>query len=419
GTESPPLTVSFYDVGQGDAIHIRTQEGFDVLIDGGPNSSNSTLNPIIRFLEGKGVKNIDMVFMSHPHSDHYYGLIPVFSRYTVGKYYDSFITGSGTAESFRTLAKSKAAVYEDTRTRNLSTSATFYSLTSTTPPLYMVMHHQGDAFGNPPPSANDASLVFAVKFGSSSFIFGGDAGGSGSYKPLEGALIGIGIPPPKPSAINKLPSTIDCYKVNHHGSDSSSTDAFLNYIRPKYAFIGVGLGNSFGHPRQTTLDRLKNILTQTNPGAIGGYYGSGIFATDYDGTIEVVTTGDGNYTINGKFSPTAGGGSGGGVVGGDTTSSGEPLHFVNALNNLFYPDRGEWLRIEYYLNRPGETLFRVYSLSGEVVLEEKKSDDYAGDLRAWVWSGKNSEGATVAPGAYFVFIKTPDGQSVKKAVVMR
>lgn len=411
------LKVYYVSVGQGDATYMELPDGKNVLIDGGPNSSNSTLNPIIRFLEGKGVKHIDMVFMSHPHSDHYYGLIPVFSRYTVGKYFDSFITGSGTAESFRTLAKSKATEFVNTTSLNLQAAATFYT-TVTTPPLYMVMHHQGDAFGNPPPSPNDTSLVFTVKFGSSSFIFGGDAGGSGSYKPLEGALIGS-VSPPKPSAINKLTSTIDCYKVHHHGSDSSSTDAFLSYIRPKYAFIGVGLGNSFGHPRQATIDRLKNILTQTNPGAIGGYYGSGIFATDYDGTIEVVTTGDGNYTINGKFSPTAGGGGGGGAVGGDTTASGEPLHFVNALNNLFYPDRGEWLRIEYYLNRPGETLFRVYSLSGEVVLEEKKSDDYAGDLRAWVWSGKNSEGATVAPGAYFVFIKTPDGQSVKKAVVMR
>ncbi|PKN02337.1 MAG: hypothetical protein CVU77_00615 [Elusimicrobia bacterium HGW-Elusimicrobia-1] len=408
------LKVYYVSVGQGDATYIELPDGKKVLIDGGPNSSDSTLNPIIRFLEGKGVKSIDMVFLSHPHADHYYGLIPVFNRYTVGKYYDSFIVGSGTAESFRTLAKTRATVYEDTRTRNLSTSATFYSITSTDPPLYMVMHHRGDYFGDPPPSANDTSLIFAINFGSSSFLFGGDAGGSGSYKPLEGAVIAQNT-----ASIKKIPGPIDCYKVHHHGSDSSSTEAFLNYIRPSYAFIGVGLGNSFGHPRQATIDRLKNILSQTNPVAPGGHYGSGIFATDYDGTIEVVTTGDGNYTINGKFSPTAGDTGGGGGTGDTTTLSGEPLHFVNALNNLFYPDKGEWLRIEYYLNRPGESLFRVYTLSGEIVLEEKRSDDYAGDLRAWVWNGKNSDGAVVAPGAYFVYIKTPDGHSVKKAVVMR
>ncbi len=183
------LKVYYVSVGQGDATYIELPDGKKVLIDGGPNSSDSTLNPIIRFLEGKGVKSIDMVFLSHPHADHYYGLIPVFNRYTVGKYYDSFIVGSGTAESFRTLAKTRATVYEDTRTRNLSTSATFYSITSTDPPLYMVMHHRGDYFGDPPPSANDTSLIFAINFGSSSFLFGGDAGGSGSYKPLEGAVI--------------------------------------------------------------------------------------------------------------------------------------------------------------------------------------------------------------------------------------
>jgi len=413
-------------VGQGDSEYIELPNGENILIDGGPNSSDSTLNPIIKFLEAKGVKEIKHVFLSHSHSDHYSGLIPIFSRYTIGTYYDSFIPGSSTAESFRTLAKNKAKSYVDTTTINLQTSATFYSIVTSTPPLYIVMHHRGDAYIGSIKSANDTSLIFKIIFGSSTFIFGGDAGYGGSYQPLELAVCGLSTPP-NPSGIRIIDSPADCYKVHHHGSSSSSADGFLSGIKPKYAFIEVGLGNSFGHPTQEALARIKSAISTYHPEVItsglGGYYGTGIFATDYDGTIEVVTTGDGNYTITKKYVPTSSGGtSGGGTVGGGTTtttSSGDYVSFVNALNNLFNPARGEWLRIEYYLNNPGESIFRVYTVSGEIVYEEKKTDSYAGDLKAWVWNGRNSDGKIVAPGAYFIFVKTPDVQVIKQAIIIR
>ena len=419
------LRVYYVSVGQGDSEYIELPNGENVLIDGGPNSSDSTLNPIIKFLEAKGVKEIKLVFLSHSHADHYSGLMPVFSRYKIGTYYDSFITipFSAGAESFRTLAKNKALSYVNTTTMDLVNGATFYSITTSTPPLYFVMHHRGDAYAGSIKSANDTSLIFKIIFGSSTFIFGGDAGYSGSYKPLELAVAGLSSPP-NPSGIKLINSTADCYKVHHHGSSTSSSDGLLNVIKPKYAFIGVGLGNSFGHPTVEALTRIKNAISTYHPEVRdGGHYGTGIFATDYDGSIEVVTTGDGNYKVTKNYVPTSssGGTSGGGTTTTTTTtgSGGEYVSFVNALNNLFNPAKGEWLRIEYYLNNPGESVFRVYTVSGEMVYEERKRDDYAGDLKAWVWNGKNSDGKIVAPGAYFIFVKTPDLQIVKQAVVIR
>ncbi len=412
------LRVYYIAVGQGDAQYIELPNGENVLIDGGPNSSNSLTNPLIYFLESKNIKKINHVILSHPHADHYAGLGPVFDRYEIKNYYDSFLMGSSAAQSFRNKATSETGI-SVINTMNYSTVSTF--TWSTTPKVEAILLHRGDAFGISPPSANDVSLVFKIVFGSSTFFFGGDAGAGGSYKPLEGWLAGLDrgsdgqYAPFSPSFIQS-----DCYKVNHHGSASSSYDNFLSVLKPKYAFIGVGLGNRFGHPRPEVIERLKNIISQTNPGAEGGYYGSGIFSTDRDGHIMVKTFGDGTYQIEKNYFPTP-------VVVSTTTgdfvdlpphSVGMPLGYVNIKNNLFNPVT-ESLSIQYHINKAGESRFSVYSISGELVYENTAINVARGLQSDWVWDGKNSEGETVAPGAYFIFVNTPDSKSIKKAAVIR
>ena len=238
------LRVYYISVGQGDAQYIELPNGENVLIDGGPSSTDSTSNPLIFFLERKGVSKINHVILSHAHLDHYNGLSPVFDRYLVEKYYDSFITGSSTAETFRNKAKNRSQ--ETVNTLSLPNGATFYWCTTSTPPVTAILLHRGDAFGATP-SQNDASLVFKVAFGSSTFIFGGDAGAGGSYKPLESWLANVN----NHGAVLQS----DCYKVHHHGSSSSSSDVFLNALKPKYAFIGTN-GMSHGHPTTAAMDRI-------------------------------------------------------------------------------------------------------------------------------------------------------------------
>ncbi len=404
------LRVYYVAVGQGDAIYMELPNGENVLIDGGPNSSNSTNNPLIYFLESKNIKKINHVILSHPHADHYAGLGPAFDRYEIKRYYDSFLLGSSAAQSFRSKATSEPGVTV-VNTMDYSSGYTF-TWSTTTPKVEAVMLHRGDAFGQTPPSANDVSLVFRVVFGSSTFIFGGDAGGSGgSYKNLEGWMAGTyggGV-------------ESDCYKVHHHGSASSSSDSnFMSKLNPRYAFIGTD-GIKYGHPTIISMDNINVYTSKAEEKIVQEIKGkiyTNIYPTYLNGNIMVGTSGDGKYKIQTNYAPTP----------IDTTPTGDivdippaerkTLGYVNAVNNKFNPET-ESMTIEYLLNKSGESVFRVYTLAGEVVYEDKVQNVPAGSPLRWNWNGRNSNGEMVASGAYFVFVKTPEGKEVRKAVVMR
>lgn len=476
------MSVYYINVGQGDAEYIELPNGENILIDGGPNSSISQTNPLIAFLDSKGITKINHVILSHPHSDHYAGLSAVFGKYTVEKYYDSFLNGSSTANTFREKAKSNIAVkYYDT-VNEIPNGTVFYATNNTTPTVSMIMLHKGDAFGTSPPSANDNSLVIKVVFGSSTFFFGGDAGAGGSYKPLEGWLV------------NNYSAAVlrsDCYKTHHHGSATSSSADLLNVLKPQYAFMEVG-PNSYGHPTQEAIDRLNDAgvkriyYTGYNP------YGSP------DGTVQVTTTGDGIYAVTPNYispkpdkpavtisatpssiasgqtstlswsstdatsvtitpdigtvgpngskqvtpvasiSYTAVATGPGGVSalaytsitvdnktpppppqpGQQPESQPELSSYIVLFNNLFHPDRQEGTEFQYYISQAGRMDVKVYTLDGELVKEYERYDANQGTY-FWAWNGKNSVEDTVAAGVYILKIKTADDETIKKAILIR
>lgn len=230
-----PLTVSFLDVGQGDAIYIRAPNGNDVLIDGGPDTSVMTQ---LRQVMPTYDTDITIVIATHPDKDHIAGLIPVFEKYDVKKYIHSEIS-SGT--SFDTSLK-EHAVQESGLEEIIARRGQRYIIDNVHGVYLDILYPNKDtsAFKD----TNGASIVSRLVYNQQSFLLTGDA-------PIEtetfldhqdGLLLG---------------STV--LKLGHHGSKTSSSDAFLKMVHPQYAIVSAGKNNRYHHPSTETTDRISRL----------------------------------------------------------------------------------------------------------------------------------------------------------------
>lgn len=246
------LRVTFIDVGQGDAAWLNTPDGWDIVIDGGRQSHGPTL---VSYLEGQGVTDIEVLILSHPHADHVGGLVAVLQNMDVDKAlmscqdYSSYVY-----QTFLALLDGNGIAYTCVRDGDTFAWGTYVSAVATNPP-------------DPPMSGtgsdiNNNSVVLRITYGSIDFLFTGDV-----ESEAEAAILVTG---PTLEA--------EVLKVAHHGSDSSSTEAFLTQVDPEEAVISVGASNQYGHPSGQTLQRLRSA------GATG-------YRTDLHGTILVETDG--------------------------------------------------------------------------------------------------------------------------------
>lgn len=245
------LRVHFLDVGQGDCALIQTPDGRNVLVDGG---DEGTGDRIVRYLLRQGVHRIDLLVITHPHGDHIGGLSEVLDEFGVSRVLDAgYAHGSRRYEEVLSIIESRRIDYEvvqDCRDAEVGTQVGMHILW---PPVGYDVKHESDL--------NDGSIVLRVSFGDVSVLLTGDI-----QKDAEGQML-AGSP--------NMKSTI--LKVAHHGSEHSSTNEFLQVVRPDYAVISVGSDNDYGHPAKGTLQRLsascaKVYRTDEN--------GSVVFATD-------------------------------------------------------------------------------------------------------------------------------------------
>jgi len=249
--ERGQLSVTFLDVGQGDAILIEGPQGHRVLVDGGPGSL-----PITRALSRNmpfDDRRIDLVVLTHAQSDHMAGLLTVVGRYDVGAVIDTALPGeSGLYDAWQAaLHDSGAAVTTANRgqTVDLGNGAMLQVLApDEDDPLLSTV------------DLNTASTVVRVSMGEASFLLTGDLDDEG-----EATLMRSG---------TNLQSTV--LKIGHHGSRTSSSPAFVARVQPSIDVIEVGAANSFGHPAQDVLDRLSGDL---------------VLRTDQDGDVTVSTDG--------------------------------------------------------------------------------------------------------------------------------
>ena len=244
--DSNNLTIQFIDVGQGDCILINQNEDY-MLIDAGNNEDGELL---VNYFKDLGIKKFNYVIGTHAHEDHIGGLDNIINNFDIGKFYmPDVITTTKTFEDVldALLEKNKAfdtpSIGKEFKLQDLDFKV-----------LYV---------GNDKSDLNNTSIVLKMTYKDTTYLFMGDA-----TDKVEKILIDDGV---------DLKS--DVLKVGHHGSQYSTTSNFLKKVSPSYAVIQVGKDNTYDHPKQITLDKLKklNIMTYRN---------------DTDGTI--ILTSDGN-----------------------------------------------------------------------------------------------------------------------------
>jgi competence protein ComEC len=258
------LHVACLDVGQGDAIFVRTPSGRQVLIDGGPDltSGLSGIGRRMAFWD----RDLDLVVLTHPDNDHLTGLLPVLERYRVGQVLEP---GRAAPAKASTPANTPApanpfygrwqelldarrvpVVVAQTGTRLLLGDGIWAEVLN--PPDGLPATEAAD---------NDASVVLRLGYGRVTFLLTGDLEEKG-----EARLLASGV---------DLGSTV--LKVSHHGSKTGTTARFVAAVAPAVAVISVGADNKFGHPSPEVLARLAGVP---------------VYRTDQRGTVEMVSDGE-------------------------------------------------------------------------------------------------------------------------------
>lgn len=248
-TRAGTLTVTWLDVGQGDAAVIQCG-GQSMLIDGGKPEKSSY---IYAWLQQHGLSYLDVIVATHVDADHIGGLSGALNYASVGTAYCPETTG--TTETFQSFVKYLA---QQGKQITVPTAGETFELGGAQVQILGPLHSAEDS--------NDNSIVLKVSFGATSFLFTGDA-----ERAEEQDLLNAGV---------NLQSTV--LKVGHHGSDTSTSYPFLRAVAPQYAVISVGAGNSYGHPTEAVLSRLRDAGVTT-------------FRTDMQGEITAVSDGQ---TVN-------------------------------------------------------------------------------------------------------------------------
>lgn len=228
------LKIIFLNVGQGDAILIRTVKGENILIDGGPNKNIIfKLDSYIPFYERK----IDLMILTHPDPDHLNGLVEVLKRYPTRKvFYNGVKDNDLTYSEFLKIIEEKKIEKEV-----VWLGKNFEFKNGKIEIFYPFENLSGLEFKND----NDSSIVFKLTYGKIRILFTGDA-----TKKIEEKLIE-----------NNLDLEAEILKVAHHGSKDSTSLNFLEKVKPIYAVISVG-ENKFGHPSLRVLKNLEKIKTK-------------------------------------------------------------------------------------------------------------------------------------------------------------
>jgi competence protein ComEC len=246
------LKIHYIDVGQGDSELIQV-EGKNILIDAG-TSDKKALN----YLKSIGITTIDYAIATHPHEDHIGSMDDVISNIKVINFYaPKATTTTKTFENMINALKSKNLQITVPKVGDTLTigNATFTFLAPNSAKYE---------------DLNNYSIVCKLKYGNNSFLFDGDAEALSENEILA----------------KQLDIKADVLKLGHHGSNSSTSQEFLNKVNPKYAIISCGKDNDYGHPHKETLDKLnaKNIS---------------VFRTDLEGTI-IATSNGTDITFNVK-----------------------------------------------------------------------------------------------------------------------
>ncbi len=255
GGSDDRLHVYFFDVGQGDSALIVTPEGRQVLIDGGRDSEGGVraLSGVLPFWD----RSLNLVVMTHLDEDHAGGLPAVLDRYQVG----GALVG----------APDPSAPLEPAWTQALARSGTTAIPVSAghrvdlgSEVRLLILNPDAEALASPTRNSNNDSLAFLLTHREVSFLFTADVEEAAERRML--------------SNVEVLESNV--LKVGHHGSRTSTSDAFLKAVNPSAAVVSAGADNRYGHPHPEVMDRLEQVVGP-----------EGIYQTARHGTIHFASDG--------------------------------------------------------------------------------------------------------------------------------
>jgi len=242
------LAVHFLDVGQGSSELLISPTGKVMLIDTGDIDKEAIM---MKHLKDYQINRIDILVLSHAHADHIGTASAIINNFDVGKIYMPKV--GNTTKTYETLLKT----IQNKKLKVTTAKAGIKLDWDEQVQVEMVAPVKASY-----EDLNDTSAVVKVTYGENSFLFTGDAERESEKDMLN----------------SKANLSANVLAVGHHGSNTSSTNAFLDKVKPAYAVIQVGADNKYGHPTDATLNRLskKNIK---------------VYRNDLNGTVSAVADG--------------------------------------------------------------------------------------------------------------------------------
>jgi competence protein ComEC len=259
------LRISFIDVGQGDAVWIKTPDtgtgSRNIIIDGGPD--RRALNRVTKYLTRYGLPPgsiIDAVIVSHPHDDHYPALLDVLDLYKVRMIVDSGFEKGGEYDDFLAAARAERVDGQAAKVVNLHDEPNFKPDFGDGVRARLLHVDRADLkeMGSRNTRENNASTVIRLEFGAFSFLLMGDAEGKSREQPAETVRF-----VEKLLLSNFTPGDIrsDVLKAGHHGSETGSTLPFLKAVQPRVVVIMSGRRTFSGRniPDEAVIQRYEDL----------------------------------------------------------------------------------------------------------------------------------------------------------------
>ena len=284
------LRVHFIDVGQGDSTIIEFPDNKKMIIDGG-NDSIEVKNTVLQYTASLNIKKFDYIVATHSDTDHVGALDDVIQIYDSEEIYMPYVEqvdkNVAYASFYQAAQNSNAKKSITQMTQNFTSSNdNFYYMLCLSP----LGPHAENSFYHSADS-NDSSAVLYLEYAGHNLLLTGDASTKVEKFCIDSYNNGIY------NNVVELPNgdttfkfnpkleNVSFYKAGHHGSNTSSSQEWINLIQPKEVFISCGAGNSYGHPHKDVLDRLNKA-------------NANIHRTDMSRNIVLTIYKDGRYTID-------------------------------------------------------------------------------------------------------------------------
>lgn len=244
------FVADFFDVGQGDAAYFRGDDGFEVLIDGGPDK---TILTQLGKTMNRNDNEINVVVLTHPHADHLTGLIAVLEKYKIDEIImtDAFQNSEGYLQWMKLIAAKNVPVVYPLSGENFSWGSSMN---------FQVLYPDRSFKDAKIDNLNLTSIVGIVRHKDESFLMTGDAENS-----IQEEIL-----------ISNRPIRATVYKFPHHGSSNGLDENFIKAVNPQYVVIFAGKNNKFNHPNRDSLEylinyKIKYFCTKDN-GSIKFFY---------------------------------------------------------------------------------------------------------------------------------------------------